>query len=129
MSDSSSEGNQVSSKKTNPSSGNSDIQGLSELADRFQEVMGQINDTLGKIDWSQMGKYGKAIGIIAVVIVAQVVIKVVIDTINFFPVLPGLLELLGVVVLGQWSWENLTTSEKRNAVFERVQNLRKEYLG
>ena len=91
--------------------------------------MGTVNQALGKIDWSQMGKYGKALGIIAVVIVAQVIIKVVIDTINFFPVVPGLLELLGVVVLGQWSWQNLSTSEKRNAVFERVQSLRKEYLG
>ena len=76
-----------------------------------------------------MGKYGKAAGIITVVIVAQVIIKGVIDTINLLPVLPGLLELLGVVVVGQWSWENLSTSEKRGAVFERVQNLRKEYLG
>ena len=40
-----------------------------------------------------------------------------------------LLELLGLVVLGQWSWQNLKTSDKRNAVIERVQNLRKEYLG
>ena len=91
--------------------------------------MGKVNDTLNQVDWSQMGKYGKAVGIIAIVIVAQVVIKGVIDTINLLPILPGLLELLGVVVLGQWSWQNLTTSDKRNAVFERVQTLRKEYLG
>ena len=38
-------------------------------------------------------------------------------------------DTLGVVVLGQWSWQNLSTSEKRTAVFERIQNLRKEYLG
>jgi hypothetical protein len=44
-------------------------------------------------------------------------------------VVPGLLELLGLVVVGQWSWHNLTTSEKRNAVVAKVQNLRKEYLG
>ncbi len=103
--------------------------GENNVSDRIGEVMTKVNETLGKIDWSQMGKYGKAVGIIAAVILAQVIIKVVIDTINIFPVLPGLLELLGVVVLGQWSWQNLTTSDKRNAVFERVQNLRKEYLG
>ena len=96
---------------------------------RTSELMNKVNETLSKIDWTQMGKYGKAAGIVAVVILAQVLIKIVIDTINFFPILPGLLELLGVVVLGQWSWQNLTTSDKRNAVFERVQNLRKEYLG
>ncbi len=99
------------------------------FSERYSDVMGKANETLSKIDWTQMGKYGKAAGIIAVVILAQVLIKVVIDTINFFPILLGLLELLGVVVLGQWSWQNLTTSEKRTAVFEKVQNIRKEYLG
>jgi hypothetical protein len=63
------------------------------------------------------------------VIVAQILIKGVLDTINLLPVVPGLLELLGLVVVGQWSWHNLTTSEKRNAVVAKVQNLRKEYLG
>ena len=91
--------------------------------------MGKVNETLNRVDWDQMGKYGKAAGIIAVVIIAQVIIKGVIDTINLLPVVPGLLELLGVVVVGQWSWQNLTTSDKRNSVVERVQSLRKEYLG
>jgi hypothetical protein len=63
------------------------------------------------------------------VIVAQVLIKGVLDTINLLPVVPGLLELLGLVVVGQWSWQNLTTSDKRNAVVSKVQTLRKEYLG
>ena len=99
------------------------------ISERATEAMGKANEILGKVDWSQMGKYGKAAGIVAVVIVAQIIIKVVIDTINFFPILPGLLELLGVVVVGQWSWQNLTTSDKRTAVLDKVQNLRKEYLG
>ena len=43
--------------------------------------------------------------------------------------MPGLLELLGVVVVGQWSWENLRTSENREAVLEKIQNLKKTYLG
>ena len=99
------------------------------FSERTSEAMNKVNETLSKIDWTQMGKYGKAAGIIAVVILAQVLIKIVIDTINFFPILPGLLELLGVVVLCQWSWQNLTTSEKRSVVIEKVQNLRQEYLG
>ncbi len=99
------------------------------FSERYSDVMGKVNESLNKIDWTQMGKYGKAAGIIAVVILAQVLIKVVIDTVNFFPILPGLLELLGIVVLGQWSWQNLTTSEKRTAVFDKVQNLKKEYIG
>ena len=125
MSDTNTETNQVSNASTTQV-GESDGVNFSE---RANDVMGKVNETLNRADWSQMGKYGKAVGIIAVVIIAQVIIKGVIDTINLLPVLPGLLELLGVVILGQWSWQNLTTSEKRNAVVERVQNLRKEYLG
>ena len=98
------------------------------ISERANDALSQANDLLSKVDWTQMGKYGKAAGIIAVVIVAQILIKVVVDTVNFFPILPGLLELLGLVVVGQWSWQNLTTSEKRNAVLEKVQNIKKEYL-
>ena len=120
MSDVTPESNQDSTANT-ASSGPS-------ISDRAGDFMGQANEMLSKIDWSQMGKYGKAAGIIAVVIIAQIVIKVIVDTVNFFPILPGLLELLGIIVVGQWSWQNLTTSDKRNAVLEKVQNIRKEYI-
>jgi hypothetical protein len=92
-------------------------------------VIGKVNETLDKLDWSQIGKVGKAAGILLAVIVAQILIKGVLDTINLLPIVPGLLELLGLVVVGTWSWDNLTTSEKRNAVVERLQGVRKEYLG
>ena len=124
MSDESPETNPVSS----PGTGTNSV-GANNFSDRANDVMGKVNETLNQVDWGQMGKYGKAAGIIAVVIVAQIIIKGVIDTVNLLPLVPGLLELLGLVVLGQWSWQNLTTSEKRNSVFERVQSLRKEYLG
>ena len=129
MSDANPETNQVSSAENSPASNAVNTGDENSFSDRYSDVMSQVNEALNKVDWSQMGKYGKAVAIIAVVIVAQVIIKGVIDTINLLPVVPGLLELLGVVVLGQWSWQNLSTSEKRNAVLERIQNLRKEYLG
>ena len=47
-----------------------------------------------------MGRIGKATGIPIAVIVAQILIKGVLDTINLLPVVPGLLELLGLVVVG-----------------------------
>jgi hypothetical protein len=81
------------------------------------------------VDWSQVGRIGKIVGIFAAVIVAQILIKGILDTINLLPVVPGLLELLGVVVVGQWSWKNLTTSDKRQALISRVQTLRQDYLG
>jgi hypothetical protein len=99
------------------------------FSERYGEILGKVNQTLDSVDWNQMGRIGKATGVIVAVIVAQVLIKGVLDTINLIPIVPGLLELLGLVVVGQWSWKNLTTSEKRNAVISRIQSLRKEYLG
>jgi len=121
MSENTPESNQDSGSETNSENKN--------LSEKYSDVMGKINDTLGKVDWTQAGKYGKAAGIIAVVVLAQIIIKVVIDTINFFPILPGLLELLGVIVVGQWSWQNLRTSENRDAVLDKLQSLKKTYLG
>ncbi len=121
MSENTPESNQDSASETNSENKN--------LSDKYSDVMGKINETLGKVDWTQMGKYGKAAGIIAVVVIAQIIIKVVIDTINFFPIIPGLLELLGVIVVGQWSWQNLRTSENRDAVLDKLQSLKKTYLG
>ncbi|MGB1416217.1 MAG: CAAD domain-containing protein [Synechococcus sp.] len=99
------------------------------FSERYGEVVGKINDTLDQVDWNQMGRIGKIVGIFAAVIVAQILIKGILDTINLLPVVPGLLELLGLVVVGQWSWKNLTTSDKRSVLVQRIQSLRQEYLG
>lgn len=96
---------------------------------RYGEVVGKVNETLDKVDWSQLGKFGKAAGILLAVIIAQILIKGVLDTINLLPIVPGLLELLGLVVVGNWAWSNLTTSEKRSELMSRVDHLKKEYLG
>jgi len=100
-----------------------------DFQQRYGEVIGKVNETLDKVDWGQMGKVVKAAGILLAVIVAQILIKGVLDTINLLPIVPGLLELLGLVVVGKWSWDNLTTSEKRSAVVDKVQTIKKEYLG
>ena len=99
-----------------------------DFAERYSEVIGKVNETLDKVDWSQVGRIGKASGVLLAVIVAQILIKGVLDTINLLPIVPGLLELLGLVVVGSWSWNNLTTGEKRSAVMAKIQTQRKEYL-
>jgi len=121
MSDNTPESNQDSASDTNSEN--------KSFSEKYSDVMGKVNESLGKVDWTQMGKYGKAAGIIAVVVLAQIIIKVIIDTINFFPILPGLLELLGVIVVAQWSWQNLRTNENREAVLDKLENLKKTYLG
>ncbi|WP_094555087.1 CAAD domain-containing protein [Synechococcus sp. 1G10] len=99
------------------------------FSERYGEILSKVNQTLDQVDWSQISRIGKGVGVLLAVIVAQVLIKGVLDTINLLPVVPGLLELLGLVVVGQWSWKNLSTSEKRSGVVSRFQTLRQEYLG
>ncbi len=99
------------------------------FSERYGEILGKVNQSLDQVDWSQVSRIGKGVGILLAVIVAQILIKGVLDTINLLPVVPGLLELLGLVVVGHWSWQNLTTSEKRSAVVSQLQTLRQEYLG
>ena len=101
----------------------------SEFKERYAEVLGKINTALDGVDWNQMGRIGKATGILIAVIVAQILIKGVLDTINLLPVVPGLLELLGLVVVGSWSWNNLRTSTKREELVQSITKLRQEYLG
>lgn len=100
-----------------------------DFSGRYEEFIGKINAALDQVNWAQMSKFIKGGAILLAVIVVQVLIKGVLDTINLLPIIPGLLELLGLVIVGKWSWENLTTSEKRGAVIERLQGLRREYLG
>ena len=100
-----------------------------EFKERYAEVLGKINTALDGVDWNQMGRIGKATGILIAGIVAQILIKGVLDTINLLPVVPGLLELLGLVVVGSWSWNNLRTSTKREELVQSITKLRQEYLG
>ncbi len=114
---------------TNGSAVSGEPESGSSFAERYGEILTKVNQSLDQVDWAQVSRVGKGVGILLAVIVAQILIKGVLDTINLLPVVPGLLELLGLVVVGQWSWKNLTTGEKRAAVVERLQSLRQEYLG
>jgi hypothetical protein len=135
MSDTETELNQIKEKLQNavgagidavtPGEGDGDF----DFNQRFNGVVGKVSETLDQVDWSQVGKLGKIAGILLAVIFAQVLIKGVLDTINLLPIVPGLLELLGLVIVGNWGWKNLTTSEKRDDVIARLQGLKKEYLG
>ena len=135
MSDTETEFNELKEKLNNavdagldavtPGEGDGDF----DFNQRFNGVVGKVNETLDQVDWSQIGKYGKIAGILLAVIIAQVLIKGVLDTINLLPIIPGLLELLGLVVVGNWGWNNLTTSGKRDEVIARIQGIKKEYLG
>ena len=102
---------------------------FADSSERYTEVMTKINAFLGTVDWGQMGRIGKGVGVLVLVIVGQVFIKGLLDTINILPIVPGLLELLGVVVAAQWCWRNLATKEKRSEVATKAKGLRNDYLG
>ena len=65
------------------------------FAERYSDVLGKVNETLDQVDWNQMGRIGKIVGIFAAVIVAQILIKGILDTINLLPVVPGLCLYVG----------------------------------
>ncbi len=124
MSDATTETSDVKSSEGSPTA-----EAGFDFQKRYTDVVGKVNETLSQVDWSQFGKLVKATGILLAVIVAQILIKGVLDTINLLPIIPGLLELLGLVVVGDWAWKNLTTSEKRSELMAKVDHFKKEYIG
>ena len=70
------------------------------FTERYSEVLGKVNDTLDQVDWNQMGRIGKIVGIFAAVIVAQILIKGILDTINLLPIVP---DCLSFSVLWWWA--------------------------
>lgn len=101
----------------------------SDFSKSYGEILSKINIALDRVDWSKIGLASKVVGIFIAVSIAQVLIKGILDTINLLPIIPGALELLGVVVVGRWSWRNLTTLERRNELIEKIKIIRREYLG
>ena len=71
--------------ESNQDSGSATSSETKSFSDKYSDVMGKVNETLGNVDWTQMGKYGKAAGIIAVVVIAQIIIKVVYNNSFFEP--------------------------------------------
>ena len=56
--------------ESNQDSGSDTSSETKSFSEKYSDVMGKVNETLGNVDWTQMGKYGKAAGIIAVVVIA-----------------------------------------------------------
>ena len=96
---------------------------------RYDEAVGKINASLDKVDWEKAGRVGMFAGVLLVLGLTLVLVNSILATIHLLPVVPGLLELLGLVVAGQWCYRNLYTKDKRQALGEKFHNLRKEYLG
>ena len=75
--------------ESNQDSGSATSSETKSFSEKYSDAMGKVNETLGKVDWTQMGKYGKAAGIIAVVVIAQIIIRLLLTQSifsQFFPV-------------------------------------------
>lgn len=95
----------------------------SYLKDILNNTIENLIAAYQETDFRKLSQIFKIIGIFIVVIIAQILIKGVIDTIDLIPFLPGILELIGLFIVGHWSWNNLTTSEKRSSLKEQLQNI------
>ena len=80
-----------SATATVDSSASSNKEDGTSFTERYSEVLGKVNETLDQVDWNQMGRISKIVGIFAAVIIIQILIKGILDTINLLPIIPGLL--------------------------------------
>ena len=44
--------------ESNQDSGSATSSETKSFSDKYSDAMGKVNETLGKVDWTQMGKYG-----------------------------------------------------------------------
>jgi len=64
---------------------------------------------------------GISVGILVVVIIAQLILHEVVMVIDSIPVFNGIMEIIGLVAFINFSRNNLITTEQRTALMEKVQ--------
>jgi len=64
---------------------------------------------------------GISVGILVVVIIAQLILHEVVMVIDSIPVFNGVMEIIGLVTFFNFSRNNLITIEQRTALMEKVQ--------
>ena len=64
---------------------------------------------------------GISVGILVVVIIAQLILHEVVVVIDSIPVFNGIMEIIGLVAFINFSRNNLITTEQRTALMEKVQ--------
>jgi len=64
---------------------------------------------------------GISVGILVVVIIAQLILHEVVMVIDSIPVFNGVMEIIGLVTFVNFSRNNLITIEQRTALMEKVQ--------
>lgn len=99
------------------------------FSERYAEAVAKVNGFLGQIDWLQLRSISLTVVLVLVATFLLLVTKGLLDTISLLPIIPGLLQLLGLVVLSRWALQNLVTREKRQKLYQTLEKTRKEYMG
>ena len=92
----------------------------------IQNFIKYINDNVTK-EFSK--NFGITFTIFFIVIVSQIFIAGVVDTIDSIPLFNSLMELIGVYVFTKFIFNHMLTKAKRDEVFNKVKTSYQEIVG
>lgn len=99
----------------------------------FQLLLDKLSGLLGDTDlnavWQQSQRPLKLLGVAMVVIVALQLTSAVLDTLGGIPMLPRLLELVGLVWLLMFGSQRLLRSDRRQQVISQVSSAWSAFVG
>lgn len=99
----------------------------------WQELLGLLNTWLGdgkaKQIWEQSQRPLKAVGIAIVLIIFLRLLGAVLGTLDAIPMLPRLLELVGLIWLGLFAGPKLVRSDERKLFIGRISSAWSSFSG
>ena len=99
----------------------------------FQLLLAKLNEQLGGIDlgniWEQSKQPLKLVGLALVVIFSLQLLGAVLGTLDHIPMLPRLLQLVGLIWLSLFASQRLVRSDERKKMIDTVTNTWKDITG
>ncbi|MBV06677.1 MAG: hypothetical protein CMD53_04985 [Gammaproteobacteria bacterium] len=94
----------------------------------LSEYIKKANAFLDNISVDHLKRGAQIAGILFAVVFIQILIKISLNTVSLLPLVPELLELLGLIISLNWGWQNLATKEKRSALPERINSIKEKFF-
>ena len=99
----------------------------------FQLLLAKLNEQLGGIDlgniWEQSKQPLKLVGLALVVIFSLQLLGAVLGTLDHIPMLPRLLQLVGLIWLSLFASQRLVRSDERKKMIDTVTSTWKDITG
>lgn len=95
------------------------------MQEKFAQVKTFVNENVSN---ELLKNIGLSTAILFVVIVAQLLVHEIVYVVDSIPVFNGVMELIGLFAFINFTRNNLITTEQRNALAEKVQNLYNEVV-